>query len=168
MVDQLVAQYNDSHLRELKASQENWVQVTLELASSPAATVRRGTPVLLVDITDAATLIAIVAGAEESSLDHEPLRTEAEVDEVSGILQDIFDWGEIWSDLEPGARVRAAFDLDRLLDSAHEAGWRVFGARARGTLSGGAGPATAWETAYIRIVRKDSGDIVTATAQDPE
>ena len=167
LVDQLVAEYAERRLREMKAAHEKWVRESLDTPARGPVVVKRRSPRLLLEVLDAATLVSIVAGAEESSLDHEELLSESEADEVGALLQAIHDWGEDWSDLEPASRVHASFEIRRMLDDARAHGWRVFGARAHGTLSGGVSDAASgWDTAYVRVVRADSPEIVS-TDLDP-
>ncbi len=102
-----------------------------------------------------------ISPAAESSLGNDDVATEAEVDEVGGLLQTLFDYGEIWDDLGPAARVRATFEVGQQLTEARQHGWRVFAARGNGTLSGGVSSAPSpWDTAYVKIVREDSAEIV--------
>lgn len=107
-------------------------------------------------------VIGVAAGAHESSLDHEELRTEAEVERVAGFLQLVHDWSELWDDLEPGERIRTTFQIDWEVKALAAVGWLVFGARARGTLRGGQlhGDSNL-ETAYLRLVRADSPSIIS-------
>lgn len=162
LVDQLVAEFDEGRLREMKAAHAKWVRESLDSPARGPVVLKRGSPAVLLEVLDAATLVSIVAGAEESSLDNEEPLSESEADEVGGLLQTFHDWGEIWSDLEPASRVRASFEIRGMLDDARAHGWRVFGARAHGTLSGGVSDAAStWDTAYIRVVRADSPEIVS-------
>jgi hypothetical protein len=111
-------------------------------------------------------------GVEESSLNHDELEEEDDVELVAAFLQDVFDNSEMWSDYEPGARIRAQHELGQAMATLRAHGWRVFGARGKGTLSGPDGSTTPWRTAYLRVVRADSDQIVkvapVAAAEAPE
>ena len=106
--------------------------------------------------TDARDLLDIVVGAQMSSMDSEDPADEEELDLLSGILQDLQDYADIWDGLEPASRMRAIFEIRRELEDIQASGWRAFGARAPGTITGGDRPPSNWDTAYIRLVRQNS------------
>jgi hypothetical protein len=109
----------------------------------------------------------VAVSAEESSLDHEDIEPEDELDLVAGFLQLVHDHAEMWDDYEPAFRIRSTFELDREMKTLKELGWLVFGARAQGKLRGGkSGGDSDWDTAYLRLVRADSADIVRFDATD--
>jgi hypothetical protein len=124
-------------------------------------TILRAQPAALRYLGTAKELLSVVVSAEESSLDHEAIQTEDDLDRVAGFLQLVHDHAEMWDDYEPAFRIRVTFDLDREIKSLKEQGWLVFGARARGKLRGGrSGGDSAWDTAYLRLVRVNSADII--------
>jgi hypothetical protein len=163
-IDQLVDDYPEDDLKLMKADHEAWVAATLGRASVPLR-IRRRQPAVLIEVTSGRELLAVTAKAHESSLDHDDLGTQDDVDRVAGFLQNVFDWGEIWDDIEPAGRIQAEFDLTQEILALRERGWRVFAARGRGTMEGGAEPApSSWDTAYVRVVRADSPEIATLGA----
>lgn len=162
LIDTLVADYPVERLQSIKRAHEEWVSSKISASDGPTPlTILRAEPAALHLLPTAQDVLNVATSAEESSLDHEELRNQDDVDTVAGFLQYVHDTAEIWDDLEPADRIRATFDLDRELESLKAAGWLVFGARARGKLRGGVlGADTDWETAYLRLVRTDSPDIV--------
>jgi hypothetical protein len=161
LIDQLVDDYPEDGLKQMKAGHETWVAATLGRSSVPLR-IRRGQPVVLIEVTTGREVLAVTANAHESSLDHDDLTTQDEVDDVAGFLKNIFDWSEIWDDIEPGGRIQAEFDMTQQIRALREKGWRVFAARSRGTMEGGAEPALSnWDTAYVRVVKAQSPEIVT-------
>ena len=70
------------------------------------------------------------------------------------------DYGEISSNLEAGDRVEARFELSNRLKELENAGFWIFGGREPMLLDGGAGPASYWHTAVIRILRRGSKFII--------
>lgn len=83
LIDTLVDDYPVERLLEIKRGHEEWVQTTLERSTGVAAvTVVRGEPTFLRYLGSARELLGVAASAEESSLDHEDLRSEDEVDLV--------------------------------------------------------------------------------------
>jgi hypothetical protein len=162
-IDQLPDEYPPARLIAMRNQHEAWVRARLGSGDHAApVTVRRGDRPMLVEVTTGREAIGIVAGSEESSLDHEDVATGEEADLVGGFLQQVFDWSEIWDEIEPAGRVSAHYALDQALQQLHRSGWRVFGGSSRGHLTGGVtGPATPWITAYLHVVRSDSPQIVS-------
>lgn len=170
LIDTLVDDYPAPRLREVKRSHESWVRSTLDRSTGVAAvTIVRGEPTFLRYLGSAKEVLGVAASAEESSLDYEDLTSEDETDLVAGFLQRVHDDSEMWDDYEPADRVRYTFDLEREIKALEEQGWRVFGTRVRGRLTGGVtGADTPWDTAYIRLVRADSGSIIRLGLEEGE
>ena len=163
LVDQLPELFRSKDLQEMKATHEKWVQDRLDPEPANLA-IHRALPQLLVEVPDGQTLIWVVAGAEESSLDHDDLESREEVQLVGQFLQMVHDYGEIWDDMEPGGRVEATFELSQALAGLNVAGWRVFGGRGVGYLTGGqmGSARSEWVTACLKVVRSTSDEIVQA------
>lgn len=162
LIDSLVDEYPRDRLLAIRREHEDWVKTTLAASDglSPL-TILRATPVALHYLGTAKDLLNVAVSAEESSLDHEAINTEEEVDLIAGFLQLVHDYAEVWDDYEPAFRIRTTFELDREITRLKDLGWLVFGARARGKLRGGkSGGDTTWDTAYLRLVRADSPDII--------
>ena len=163
IVDQLVDDFPESRLREVKVAHEAWVMAQLEAGQELPVRVKRAKRPVLLEVHDAAALLSICVGAEESGFSHDGLLTQSDVDEVGGFLQLLHDAGELWDDFEPAARVQAEFDLQVSMSGLREH-WRVFGARAEGSITGGrAAVPERWDTAYVHVARTDSADIVAAS-----
>ena len=161
-IDQLVDEYQEEALQQIKSSHENWVAAALERHPGRPIILTRAQPQVLVELEDGDGLFSVVANAHESSYSHEELAVESDVDTVADFLQTTHDWAEIWDESEPGARVRATYEMSRLLKELRRDGWRVFGARSRGTIGDGSGETSSWYTAYLRVVRSNSSAIVGA------
>jgi hypothetical protein len=161
-VDQLTDEFTVARLHEIKADHESWVRTRLGGSATSSVMLRRGSPGLLVEVTTGRELIGIIARAQESSLDHEDLLTQEEVDLVGGFLQSVFDTSEMWGEFEPAWRTQATFDLGQQLTALRDHGWRVFAARSTGSLVGGTlDSPTTWVTAYVHVVRTNSPAIVS-------
>lgn len=168
LIDTLVADYPRDRVLAIKGAHEDWVRTTLAASDglSPL-TILRARPTALRLLGTAKELLDVAVSAEESSLDHEDIESEDELDLVAGFLQLVHDHAEIWDDYEPAFRIRSTFELDREMKKLKEQGWLVFGARAHGKLRGGkSGGDSDWDTAYLRLVRADSADIVRFDATD--
>ena len=130
LVDQLPDDWPPTRLHAMKAAHESWVNERLSAPKpKPKIGVHREPPAALVELVTASDLVAVAMGVEESSLDHQDLEDEADVEVVAGFLQTVFDYSEMWSDYEPGERIRSQHELGRLLADLREQGWRLFGAR---------------------------------------
>ncbi len=162
LIDSLVDDYPRERVLAVKHAHEDWVRTKLAASDglSPL-TILRAEPAALRYLGTAREVLNVAVSAEESSLDHEDIETEGELDLVAGFLQLVHDHAEMWDDYEPALRVRATFELDKEIKRLKDVGWLVFGARARGRLQGGkSGGDTDWDTAYLRLVRVESSDIV--------
>lgn len=124
LIDTIVDDYPVERLFEIKRGHEEWVKKSLERSTGIAAvTIVRGEPTFLRYLGSARELLGVAASAEESSLDHEDLRSEGDVDVVTGFLQNVHDTSEIWDEFEPANRVRYTFDSTRRSrTSKHAAG----------------------------------------------
>lgn len=76
----------------------------------------------------------VISGTHFLYLQNDDPATEAEVDLISGFLQEVRDWGDILDDIEPGEHVRIEFRLGELLDEIEHAGWSVYGGKDRGRM----------------------------------
>ncbi len=159
VIDKAEEQYPPERLRRIKAEHEAWVKTSPNAIPAPLK-IRRGAPAVLIEVEDGPQLLALVCGCHETSLDHEPLASQDEVDLVGGFLQLLFDTNDLWSEMEPAWRCQTGFGVDRHLDGLRDSGWRVFAARAHGQLVGGVEPQpTTWDTGYVRVVRANSPEI---------
>jgi len=70
-----------------------------------------------------------VGGADAYQFDQDELESDSEVELVSDFLRELHDWGELWSEIEPGERVRAAHSLTEKIRGLEGQGLWVFGMR---------------------------------------
>jgi len=114
----------------------------------------------LVRITSGADLFTIVGGAHASSIENEELRSQSEVEVVGGFIQEMSDWAEMWSELEPGERVRRAFEFTQRLKELDEAGFIVFGTREKKAFRVADEIIPDWNVAIVRVLRSSNPAIV--------
>ena len=108
LIDQLPDDWPPSRLLDMRTAHETWVNERLSAPKpQPKIGVHREPPAGLVELVTASDLVAVAMGVEESSLDHEDLGDEADVEVVAGFLQTVFDYSEMWSETTP----RSASDL---------------------------------------------------------
>jgi transcriptional regulator with XRE-family HTH domain len=110
-------------------------------------------PRFLVRITSGADLFAILGGAHAGSVENEELKSEAEVEIVGSFLQEMSDLGEMWSELEPGERVRQVFEFTQKLKELDDAGFVVFGIREKKAFHVADKIIPDWNVAIIRVLR---------------
>ena len=164
MVDDQSATYSVSELQRLKADHEKWVASTLtERKEIPPVRLRRikgNIPSHLVRVTSGQDVMKFVGRSSAFSFDHDEPHSEAEVDLLSGFLQEAQDWGDLSSDLEAGDRVKAAYRMGTLLQELADAGFWVFGGQEVQRLEGGVGGPSSFEVAILHVVRTTNPAII--------
>ena len=165
MVDDQCETYTVHILRQMKNEHEVCVSKKLSDIQRPKPIkikrVKQNIPAYLTRLTTGKEVLNLVENALASSMDHDELKSEAEVDLVGGFLQTIRDWGDIGRDLGPADRARIAFDLTNTLQEFDECGFWVFGAREVQILEGGEKEPMPWPVAIILILRKNNTKIFT-------
>lgn len=103
-------------------------------------------------------LTEVIGGAYAYRMNHDNPKTEEEAELLAWSVQTIQDWGEIWSDIEAGDRVKASFDLTQLITELEEKGFWVFGLRTNEEYLGISGDK--WPVANVFIMRFDNPKII--------
>jgi hypothetical protein len=170
VVDDQCETYLANRLLDLKKKHETWVSSSLSRGTGepPSGQVRRkkgDTPSHLLRLSSGKEIMAIVGDACEGSIDHDELQSEGEMELIAGFLQEVQDWGELWSGLGAGERVRTCFRVNTLLGELEEAGFRVFGGRQAQQLEGGVGPPLSFPLAILRVVRATNPEIYDLQGQ---
>ena len=88
------------------------------------------------------------------------MKSPAEVELISGFLQEAQDYGDLSGDLEAGDRVKAAFEMSARLEELEQAGFWVFGGREVRRLEGGVGSPSPFHVAILQVPRADSPEII--------
>ena len=171
MVDDQSATFTTDILRQTKADHEVWVSRKLAEQRAPQPVrfrrVEENIPVLLSRLSTGKEVLGLVSNAMAYAFDHEELKSQKEVDLVSGFFQLAQDWGDLSANLEAGDRVQTAYELGESLQSLEEAGFLVFGGRDLQLMEGGllSGPAD-WLVAVMRVLRKNSESIMQVNLDD--
>lgn len=165
VVDDQFETYPAERLLDLKGKHESWVSSSLAKGSRAPTfgrlrRVQGSAPSHLLRLSSGKEIMAIVGDACEGSFDHDDIQSEADMEQIAGFFQEIQDWGELWSGLEAGERVRACFRVNTMLGELGEAGFRVFGSRQAQQLEGGVGSPVSFPLAIIRVVRAGNPEIV--------
>ena len=167
-VDQLPSEFPVDALQAIKVAHELWQRSRTSGPKSTRVVVKRASSPYLHELVTSRDLLGLMVGADESSLDHEDVDDDEEAGLVGGFLQQVYDWSEMWDDLEPASRVKATLAVREELEALRRGGWRVFGATATGRLEGGVGGSSSpWTTAFLHVARADSPAIVQAFG-DPD
>ena len=164
MVDDQCETYTVEVLRLLKANHEKWVSSTLtEQKPIPPVRVRRiedNIPTHLVRLTSGRDILTIVDGSSAFAFEHDELKSPAEVDLISGFLQEAQDYGDLSGDLEAGDRVKTVFEMSARLEELEQAGFWVFGEREVRQLEGGVGSPSSFPVAILHVLRANSPEII--------
>jgi hypothetical protein len=173
MVDDQEDTFTARVLGQLKSNHESWIseRLTNRQPAKPLKLrrIRQNIPSYLARLTTGKEVLDLVLGACAFSIDYDELNSQQEVDLVGQFLQDVSDWSDISDELEPSARVSAAYSLTQLLKDLEEKGFCVFGAREVRLLEGGipAGPSD-WPIAIIHVLRKENSTIIHLDTYDTQ
>lgn len=135
-------------------------------AEDPSRKPKAETSRFLVRIASGGELFNILSGTHARSIENEELKNETEVEIVGNLLQEISDWGEMWSELEPGERVRQTFEFTQKLKELDKAGFVVFGTREKRAFRVLGEIVPDWNVAIIRILRSTNPAIVHLNPED--
>jgi hypothetical protein len=125
LVDDQPETYPVERLRAMKAAVEAWVKE--KLATKPDSL--KPHFALLFRIRTGKELGAIIGGSCAFVFDHDEPETDEEAKLIGNFLQNIQDWGDLWSDMESSQHVEARFSLTKDIKEIETAGFLVFGTR---------------------------------------
>ena len=132
--------------------------VELDINENSSAIVDEETDNFYFRVEDGTKLSEVIGGAYAYRMNHDNPKTEEEADLLAGAIQSIHDWGEIWSDIEAGDKVKALFDLTQLIEELKTEGFWVFGLRTNEEYPGIKGDK--WPVANIFVMRSDNPKII--------
>lgn len=169
MADDQCETYTAHLLQSLKTNHEAWVASTLSGEKQiPPMRIRRikeNIPTHLIRLNTGKELMNVISSSYAYSFDHDEPQSEAEVQILSGFLQEVQDWGELSWELEAGQRVEAAFRMTGMIKELEDAGFWVFGGRENQRLEGGIEPPSAWPVTILKIVRTSNPSIIKTRTQ---
>jgi hypothetical protein len=154
LVDDQPEEYPVERLREMKEAHERWVKETLALKPDG----KRPHFALLIRVTTGKELSTLVSGSMALLLDHDEPETEEEVNLIGAFLQNVQDWGDIWSDMESSQHVEARFSMTKEIRELESAGFLVFGTSERRRMRSGDHHFD-WPVAIITVVRPSNKGI---------
>ena len=163
MIDDQYETYFAPVVRSIKQNHERWVETKLRdepvLPPVRIRRIRENIPTQLARIRSGKDLMAMASGSSAHCYDHDHDLSEDEVELVGGFLQEITDWVDISSDLEPIDRVRTAKRVQDLIHELETRGFFVFAATEAQRLEGGVGAPTRFPVLHLSVIRASNPNI---------
>jgi len=167
MIDDQFETYTPSVLRSIKQNHESWVETKLRDDPAPPPVrirrVRQNIPAHLLRITSGKDLMGIASGSSAHYFDHDSDLSDDEVELVGEFVQEITDWMDLSSDLEPIQRVRTAKRVQDLIQNLEASGFFVFAATEAQVLEGGVAPPSAFPILHLAVLRASNPSIQYAS-----
>jgi transcriptional regulator with XRE-family HTH domain len=76
-------------------------------------------------------LFDIVGSSHLFQFDHDEPNNEEGLEAISSIVQDLRDYGDIWGEIEPGERIKVAFQYNERIVELERLGYFIFGHRRK-------------------------------------
>ncbi|NEX19895.1 helix-turn-helix transcriptional regulator [Thiorhodococcus mannitoliphagus] len=109
-------------------------------------------------VEEGSKLAELVGGAYAYRFNHDNPESEEEADLLASSAQSLQDWGEIWSDLDAGQKIKVTFELSQLIKELETLGFWVFALRTFEEYPGIKGGK--WPVASIFLMRSDNPKII--------
>ncbi|WP_111266201.1 HNH endonuclease signature motif containing protein [Marilutibacter maris] len=168
LVDDQPETFTADTLRQLKANHEKWVKDRLgqSVQPEPVRVVRTAAeiPTHLVLVTSAKSLLDLASDCHERYDDYPDDLTETDLDCVGAFLHNLTDWVDLGLH-EPHERISAQRSLAENMSELDQAGLRVYVAREKQLLRGGAVAPSAFYALHLRIVRHDDPNQISLATQ---
>lgn len=168
IVDEQVTHYTEQHLHDLKREHEQWVKDKIS-PTTPAIKIHDpevGKPVMLQRIDTGKELMDIVAHTLAAHHDHPEPQSSEEAELIGEFFQNVSDCIDMWNDLEPSGRIRAAFSISEDIVRLRDAGLVVYASMRNQVIKGGTQAPAPWPVAYIIIRRSDDESIKASPTND--
>jgi hypothetical protein len=160
MIDDQQETYATEVVRSIKRNHEAWVETKLRDDPAPPPVrvrrIRKNIPTHLPRIKNGKDLLAIAAGSSGHCFDHDHDLSESEVELVGGFVQEVSDWVDLSSSLEPIEHVRMAKRIQELLTDLENEGFFVFAAKEIQQLEGGIGAPSAFPILHLSVMRANN------------
>lgn len=88
-------------------------------------------PLIYQRLTSGQSIVDIFVDAHGYRFTHEEPRSKDDADYIAWLVRHIHDYSEAWSDIDPGERVTATYELGEALKELEEHGFRLFGLRTK-------------------------------------
>jgi hypothetical protein len=169
MIDDQSTTYSTDVLRMIKRNHE--IMVTEKLSDDQKVKpvrirrIKENIPKHLVRISTGNNLVDILSGTYALSIDNDELASENEARLIGGFLQELYDYMDMLTDMEPADRVQAVYDLSNSIKEIESMGFLVFGGKEIQLLEGGNNEPSNWPVGIISVLRKNNESIIKIDLQ---
>lgn len=157
MVDDQPETYTADILRRIKANHEKWVESKLrEKPESGGFRIHRiaeNIPKTIPRIKSAQDLLAMAGGVYGQYFNHDDDLSGEETEAVGMFIQELTDWVDCCSDMEPLDRVRGAARFQKMVNELEKRGFFVFATQEVQRMEGGVGGPEPWPMLHISVLR---------------
>jgi hypothetical protein len=157
MVDDQQETYTAEVICSIKRNHEGWVENKLCDDTTPPPVrirrIRQNIPSHLPRVSAGNALLAIAAGASAHSFNHDDDLSADEIELVGGFIQEVSEWVDLSSDLEPIEHVRTSMRIQELISDLESRGFWVFAAREAQQLEGGVGGPLTFPVLHLSVLR---------------
>jgi hypothetical protein len=108
-------------------------------------------------VTSGKQLLEYVLSSHGRLLDHDELKSEQEVDVITGLASWIEDLQDIGENASSSASIRDGFNLQGVLDELEQAGFLLFGTCVKRPVGFVGDPPMNIQIVVLRVVRSNSG-----------
>ncbi|MBV7469319.1 HNH endonuclease signature motif containing protein [Aeromonas sp. sif0611] len=169
MIDDQEETYTASVLNNIKSNHEKWVAEKLsdkpQYSPVKIRRIKSEIPTQLPVIRSGKEILNLAMACHGTYSDYSDNLNDEEVDLVGGFIQNISDWGDIASELEPIERIRAAKQLDEEIQELSSKGFFVFAATEKQRMEGGINPPSTFLVLHLSIKRCTDPEVVTSETE---
>ena len=171
MVDDQPETYTVTVLRTLRANHEKWVESKLrEMPENSGIRIRRiaeNIPKTIPRLKSGQDLLTLANGLYGHYFNHDDNLSREEADLVGMFAQELADWIDCSSDMEPLDRVRFATRFQEMMNELEQRGFFVFAAAEVQRMEGGTGGPEPWPVLHLSVLRTSNPTIQYHDATEP-
>lgn len=119
--------------------------------------------VTLTPVRSGRDLVALLLGRHATSFEEIDIEMEADLDAIAKFQQEVYEYGDILSDLGPSERRTLEKSLDESLGGLREMGLHVAGTARTYRLQGGVMDGAAWRITYVVVARREVSSVLRDT-----
>ena len=110
-------------------------------------------------------LLTMAATCLGSYTDYSNETSEEESDLIGSLFQDVQDWVDLYSGLEPAERIRAARSLDEQIKELEAHGFSVFATTENQKLEGGISSPSTFKILHLAVFKNTDPNVVMDTEE---
>jgi hypothetical protein len=160
MIDDQQETYTAEVVRSIKSNHESWVETKLRDDPVRVRRIRQNIPRNLPRIKSGQELLAMATDSCAHYFKHDDDLSDAEAELVGRAAQEIADWIDLSSNMEPFDRVRFSKHIQDLMTELEQHGFYVFAARETRQLEGGIGTPSAFPVLHLCVLRATNSAIL--------